>query len=233
VPDACGHGDYVASIADQLPGDLGIELLRDSAVPVCWEPGICIPTGTDYEFAVTALDFFDDSVSSATDSGDPFTYVSAFNSTDSTLFSVTDAAPTTPPAVPGGQGATDPMLVKKTMPDGSTLGIFWDPDSCCGATDHHLVWGMGADLPATVGGPYGLGGSECALGTAGNFSWLGVPTPAPQDFLWWVVLANDAGTIEGSWSTDSAGNERSGPGVGGVSAECGKTSKDLANSCGQ
>ena len=45
------------------------------------------------------------------------------------------------------------------------------------------------------------------------------------------MLANDGIETEGSWGTDSAGQERVGP-AAGTSGECGIAEKDLNNTCG-
>ncbi len=233
VAGTCGDGNYAVAIADQATGDLDSDLFREIAVPACWDPGICVPPAPDHEFAVTALEFHADLVPETSDLGDEFLFLSAFESTNVTLFEVNDAPPATPPGVPGGEGVTAPMTAAKGAPDGSTLDLSWDAVSCCSITNHHLVWGTRADLPGALGGTYGLDGSRCALGAAGSYSWAGTPAPASGDFVWWLVLADDGATVEGSWRTDSAGNERSGPGAGGVSAQCGMTSKDVGNACGR
>ena len=229
---SCGPGDTVVSLFDVGDTDLVVELLRDVSTPACWDPRVCIPTGPDDEFEVSALTIYSDFETRFTDLGDDFTYVSAFESQNSTLYDVIDPVPTTPPAVPAGLGASGALLAEKLNPGATSIALEWDAESCCGITDHHLVYGTGADLPAAAGGDFTPDGGVCALGGSGTFTWNGVPAPAPGDFLWWIVLANDAATVEGSWGEDSSGNERSGPGTGGASGECGITAKSLANACG-
>jgi hypothetical protein len=62
--------------------------------------------------------------------------------------------------------------------------------------------------------------------------WGGVPDPVADStrFLYFLVLAGDGGSVEGSWGLDVAGNERSGP-MGGASGQCSHTTKTIANSC--
>ncbi len=230
---ACGPGDYVASLYENGNTDLAVEVLRGESVPTCWDPGICLPTGLNHEFEVSALSIQTDFETTFTDLGDEFVYASAFESVNYTFFNVTDPPPTTPPAAPDGSGLTQPMRVGKLAADGSTLRLFWDVDSCCTIIDHHLVHGTGADLPASLGGVYALDGSVCDLGAAGAYDWFGVPDPGAGEFVWWLILVNDGSVTEGSWGLDGAGQERTGPGTGGVSAQCGMTTKDVTNACGR
>ena len=51
--------------------------------------------------------------------------------------------------------------------------------------------------------------------------------------MWWVLVAEDGVTFEGSWGQDSNVAERNGAGVNGSSGLCGNFDKDLANTCGQ
>jgi len=142
---------------------------------------------------------------------------------------VTVTAPA-PPEVPNGANGP-PMLVAKTVPDGSTLNLDWDVTTCSGNADHHVVHGFGSDFPPAIGGTWSPSGGECLVG-APPFAWAGVPDPTvdPTSLLWFVVVADDGATTEGSWGEDSAGNERNGPGAGGSSGNCANV-KDLTNVC--
>lgn len=142
------------------------------------------------------------------------------------------APPATPPAVPDGDGATVPMTVAKLDAGGVDLSIAYDT-SCPDASDHDVIFGTGADLPATLGGTYALDGGSCAVGLSSPFTWTGTPAVAAGEFLWWVIVADDGASTEGSWGKDSSGGERPGPGTGGASGVCGNTQKSLANACGQ
>jgi hypothetical protein len=141
------------------------------------------------------------------------------------------AAP--PPAVPDGVSG-GPLLVQKLVADGSSLRLTWD-DTTCGSTEHQVIVGFGAQLPSVLGGVYGLqdGLGPCGVG-ASPFTWVGVPDPSadPEKLLWFLMLANDGATTEGSWGQHSAEGERTGP-VAGGSGQCGTNAKSLSNTCGQ
>ena len=139
-----------------------------------------------------------------------------------------------PPGVPDGTTGI-PLTVTPLNLTGSVLSVSWDTATCAGAVDHKIIFGGGSQLPTTLGGVYGLAGSECNIGTTSPFTWTGVPDPIvdPTRMLWFVVVADDGASTEGSWGKDSAGSERTGPSPGGVSGLCGATLKDLGNACGQ
>lgn len=148
------------------------------------------------------------------------------------LITVVDG-PVTPPVVPDG-GAGQPMRVAKLAADGSQLEISWDWWSCVGATGHNILYGLGSQLPVNPGNPYDLRGAVCDIGLQSSYTWNDVPAPTQiNPMLWWVVVADDGATTEGSWGLDSFQNERGTVFPGGASFECGATSKDLSNTCGQ
>jgi hypothetical protein len=141
-----------------------------------------------------------------------------------------------PPAVP------ETVRASKIagFPDGSRLSIEYDIDSCGSNPDHMIIYGFGSQLPAAPGGIYNLSGSRCNMGRISPVVWSGVPDPSgdPSGYLWFVVLAEtrpgatNTNASEGSWGTDSGGGERTGPGVGGMSAQCLVDFKSLTNACG-
>lgn len=137
----------------------------------------------------------------------------------------------TPPAVPGRHGTG--LRVGKLDSSGSGLSVVWDTTSCMGADGHHIVFGFGSQLPSGPAGVYSLGGSECSV--TSPFQWVHSPNPSsdPTGLLWFLVIANDGSTTEGSWGNDSNNHERSGPAVGGASGQCGFGTKSLANGCGR
>jgi plastocyanin len=137
-----------------------------------------------------------------------------------------------PPGVPDGSlGA--PMLASKLNPNGSNLTIQWDSTTCDGVSGHHIVWGVGSRLPEALGGTYGLSGAVCAIGASSPFTWLGSPPPLDvTKMIWWLVIADDGATLEGSWGRHSGGGERHSPYPSGASRYCGFTTKDLTNACG-
>jgi hypothetical protein len=150
------------------------------------------------------------------------------------------SAPATPTNYAGATFAppgTSGLKVAKVpgFPDGSRLQLTWNAGVCLGAAKYQIAYGLGSDLPAALGGTYGLQPStaaQCAI-TGSPKIWSGVPDPGADStrFLWFTILANNGTTTEGSWGQDSAGGERTGPGAGGVSGQCGMTSKNLVNTC--
>ena len=143
-----------------------------------------------------------------------------------------DAPPGPPPAVPdGSDGAAS--TARKLDAAGTTIEVDWDAVTCPDAQDHQLVWGFGSQLPSAPGGILDLSGAECAIGSP-PYTWSMVPDPTVDStrLVWWLLLATDAGTTEGSWGVDSAGSERNGPDAGGSSGQCGITAKDVTNTCG-
>ncbi len=143
-----------------------------------------------------------------------------------------NAATTAPPAVPDGQPGTVPLTVRKTNLNGSTLEVSFDDASCQGMSGTQIVGGSRAELPAAPGGGYGISVSRCACGATSPCVWSNSPLPSPGQMIWFVMVARDAAATEGSWGTDSAGNERQGPGTAGSSGQCGSTAKDVSNRCG-
>ena len=151
---------------------------------------------------------------------------------------VVDYTPATigPPEVPDGRNAP-PVLVDKLSQDGSSLLVRWDTLLCSGNQGHQIVYGVGPGLPASPGGTYKLVGSVCGLGGSSPFTWSGSPDPTvldpPGRWMWFLVLASDGTTTEGSWGRDSLQQERRGTGAQGSSGQCGILSKNLSNVCGQ
>lgn len=188
----------------------------------------CVPAQTGCAGQAATESFTSGAATSA-----PFTFVHTFTAIGANPYvctvhanlgmtgSVTVVAPT-PPAVPG-------LAVSKLDPAGSQLELDWLPD--CGSTQHLLITGSDADFPATPGGVYGVGGGVCGIGSP-VFGWNGVPLPASDQYLWFLLLARQAST-EGSWGTDSFGNQRHGAGTAGSSAQCTITTKSVSNACGQ
>ncbi len=148
--------------------------------------------------------------------------------------SIDVSAPPSPPAVPDGVAGA-PMRVDKLNSTGTQIRISFDDTTCSDLQNHQIVFGGGSQLPTTFAGTYGLDGSVCAIGAISPFDWLSAPDPTfdAAGFVWWLILATDDGTTEGSWGGNSGELERNGLGSGGSSDQCGITTKDLANTCGQ
>jgi plastocyanin len=139
--------------------------------------------------------------------------------------------PAAPPGVSSGAGGSTPMTVDKLVAAGTDLSIAYDT-SCTGAVDHDIIFGTRAQLPAALGGIYGLTGGRCSIGTTSPFTWTATPAPASGDFVWWVIVADDGSGTEGSWGKDGGSGERDGSGLNGASGQCANTDKDLSNTCG-
>lgn len=135
-----------------------------------------------------------------------------------------------PPAVPDGAVGA-PMTVARS---GTTLELNWDTDTC-GGEGYHILHGSGDDLPAVQGGAYGLRGFVCATNPPLPYAWSNSPDPALQasGLIWFLVVPDDASTLEGSWGVDSAGNERGSSAPDGGSGRCGLSVKSLENQCGR
>lgn len=117
---------------------------------------------------------------------------------------------------------TSELRIGKLLPSLSRLKLEWE--SCLGNGDHHIVWGTSASLAS-----YGLAGSRCDIGCS-PYNWVqGVPNPAPGDWVWILLLANDDISTEGSWGLHSDGSERTN--AAGHSGMCAITAKDASNTC--
>jgi subtilisin-like proprotein convertase family protein len=125
-------------------------------------------------------------------------------------------ASNTPPVPDGTFGAGMTASRASGLADGIQLA--WDTTTCS-ARNYHLLYG---DLSQVSS--YQLNGGVCGLGPVGTYSWNG--TPAGD--LWFVVVADDAGSLEGSWGNDSAGTPRNGS---TASAQCGFASRSNAGTC--
>ncbi len=108
------------------------------------------------------------------------------------------------------------------------LKVNWDVATCTDAQGYELLFGEESDLPMTYAGPYGLSGGLCSIGTTGSFNWNNPPCPLPGEFNWFLIVAHDDMSDEGSWGKNSGPLERNGL----TSSVC-KPVKSLTNNCGQ
>jgi hypothetical protein len=146
--------------------------------------------------------------------------------------SVNAAPPPTPPGVPDGKAGSTPMTVTATDVTGSSLTLSWGT-SCAGATKYHIVYGSRSDLPTSPSGSFSVDGGVCGIGATMPFVWNGVPGDTDgSGLLWWLILSDDGGTVEGSWGKGSNGAERVGPFTGGVSGVCSMATRNVSNVCG-
>ena len=123
------------------------------------------------------------------------------------------------------------LVAVAVVDDSATLRIDFDSGSCTGATGNQLLYGFGSQLPQQPGGTFSLEGSRCEV--SAPYDWTDSPNPAgdPTGLLWFLVVATDGATAEGSWGDDSLANERTGPGAGGSSGQCGIDVKRAASTC--
>ena len=128
-----------------------------------------------------------------------------------------------PPGVP------TTLRVAKLDPAGSALSIGWDTTGC-DARGYEILYGTRSGFPSTLAGTYTLSGSRCDIGINSPYVWSAAPDAG--ELLWLLVVAHDAIATEGSWGKNSANLERTGPGGGGASLQCGMTTKVVSNSCG-
>jgi subtilisin-like proprotein convertase family protein len=134
-----------------------------------------------------------------------------------TYASSTCAAGAPPPPVPDGSfGAA--MTVGRATGAVDGLHLAWDTATCQGK-NNHLLYGSLQSVAT-----YALGGAVCGLGPLGGYDW----TSVPSGDLWFLVVADDAASLEGSWGTDGTGAPRGGTTASG---QCGFTSRSNAGTC--
>jgi hypothetical protein len=129
------------------------------------------------------------------------------------VYSECSTAAAGPPSVPGGS-----LLAGRPAGTADVIDVGWDAASCP-AAGYNLLYG---DLAAV--GSYLLSGSECSIGTAGSFTWSGVPSGD----MYFLVVGTDGASKESSWGLDGVLSERNGS---AASNECGVTVKDPTNMC--
>ena len=141
-----------------------------------------------------------------------------------------DASPP-PPGVPD-TGLT-PVTAAKLDAAGASLSVSWDTATCSDTNGHEIVYGSASQLPAALGGSFGVTGSECSVGATSPYTWTSVPDASDgSGLLWWLLVVKDASNREGSWGNASGAAERNGPGANGSSGQCGVTTKSVSNTCG-
>jgi predicted CXXCH cytochrome family protein len=102
-------------------------------------------------------------------------------------------------------GKVAQLLVTAHNPGSQTMRISYTP--ACNATDHTIEFG---DLGQVSS--YSYAGQECLIGTSGIHLWSYAGTP---DSMFFMVVGQDA-NAEGSYGTDSDGNERPEDSVNGA-----------------
>jgi len=138
-------------------------------------------------------------------------------------------APALPPPVPDGS-VGEPMTVAKITADGSSLTLTWDTRTCP-AAGYRVLASFGSRMPPASPGLYVPVISRCDV--VSPYPWFAVPDPSLDEsgLIWWLIVADDGETVEGSWGLTSGGAERDGPGAGGSSGQCGAVTKDVGGVC--
>lgn len=123
-----------------------------------------------------------------------------------------------PKRVPNGTNGTGAAKWTKNNPTATSTNINWDTTSCSSLdTDtYNVVYGYGSGLST-----YTAAGADCTGSNAGSVRWDQTPDlPPGETLMWWVIVDENQDGVEGSWGTDSAGNERKGTVPSGT---CGAT----------
>ncbi|MBN2382524.1 hypothetical protein JXQ70_06545 [bacterium] len=131
-----------------------------------------------------------------------------------------------PPPFPDGKYDGDAMTVVKTgsKADGDSLLITWD--ASCAPIQANILYGNLGDITSYVLQPSGT--NECDIITSGNtnYTWnIGSTTN-----IWFILVSDNTGTIEGSWGYSDIGTEdfRNG---GIASGQCGCDDRSNAGAC--
>jgi subtilisin-like proprotein convertase family protein len=122
-----------------------------------------------------------------------------------------------PPPVPDGSFGSG-MTVSRVTGAASAVHLAWDTQTCA-SKNNHLLYGTLQNVST-----YLLDGAVCGLGPAGGYDWAGIPAGD----LWFVVVGDDAASVEGTWGTDSTGAHRSGTTPSGY---CGFTARNNTATC--
>jgi hypothetical protein len=126
-----------------------------------------------------------------------------------------DPSPAVKPVPDGSFGAA--MTGSRANPGGTAIDVTWDVSTCV-STNYHILFGDLASIAS-----YTIGGSACAIGVSGSYAWGSVPAGN----LWFVLVADDAISKEGSWGTGTGG-ERGGASASG---QCGMTTRENSGTC--
>ncbi|MGD8376662.1 MAG: hypothetical protein PVF68_11025 [Acidobacteriota bacterium] len=133
------------------------------------------------------------------------------------LYELADPDCTASPVAPGEAAGLAIAPLQVTAYDGVTGTMDISYGVPCSATDHSLAWG---NLSFQSAPTYDYVGELCSIGATGTLAGWSYPA---QSFFF-LVVANDAATVEGSYGLSSSGVERA------VNAACG-LAQDLANRC--
>jgi subtilisin-like proprotein convertase family protein len=121
----------------------------------------------------------------------------------------------TPPPVPDGAIGTE-MAASRMA--GSGIHVTWDVATCV-AENYHLLYGTLQNVSS-----YTPTGAVCGLGPLGSYDWAG----SPAGDLWFLIVADNAAAMEGTWGANGAGADRAGTTPSGL---CGFTTRSNAGTC--
>ena len=200
---------------DPVPGALGYTLLRNSSdcsEPMAADLTTSIPAGqTDHvDTDVRPISRYNYTVRAVVSAA-------GCETADSNCVSVLAINHVPPPPVPDGSFGS-PMTAAKGDAEATVIDLEWDAASCP-PDGRHILFGPLAEVA-----DYTVNGSVCDLDGSGMHSWSGVPAAD----LWFLVVSDDTGLIEGSWGSRSDGAGRAGSEASG---QCGFVLRDNSGDC--
>jgi len=131
-----------------------------------------------------------------------------------------DTICTPPPTVPDGGGGSTPLTVEKTAQDGTQVELHWDNQCVSPPATAKILFG-----PLNQVSSYGISGAECSVPRFANPK---IWSDLPAGDIWFVMSGDNGFGHEGSWGTNSEGDERNGLTPSG---ECSSFEKNLGGSC--
>jgi hypothetical protein len=126
-----------------------------------------------------------------------------------------------PPPVPDGSFGTAATFTR-TAHDGTSLHVTWDTATCT-APGYNIYYGDLANVSSVA-----LSGSQCGIGTGGSYDWT---SNVPPGNVFFIIVANDGMTTEGSWGSDYIGGVHHERGGTAASGQCGITNRVNGGTC--
>jgi hypothetical protein len=126
-----------------------------------------------------------------------------------------------PPPVPDGSFGQAAKF-SKIAGSGSQVHVTWDA-ALCTAPAYGIYYGS----LSTVSG-YTLSGSQCGIGITGAYDWT---SAVPAGNVYFLIVANDGASTEGSWGTDYIGGVHHQIRGTTPSNQCGTSAHDNGGTC--
>lgn len=126
-----------------------------------------------------------------------------------------------PPPVPDGSFGTAATFTR-TAQDGTSLHVSWDTATCT-ASGYSIYYGDLANVSSVA-----LSGSQCGIGTSGSYDWT---SNVPPGNVFFIIVANDGMTTEGSWGSDYIGGVHHERGGTAASGQCGIANRVNGGTC--